>query len=167
MVADSGESPDAAAVLVRIRRRWTIVAGVVVLMLPAALLLNGARRRGGTAASARGDGPPAATRAPTATEGASLWGQYCEACHGFTAQGRSPLGPVLVSREYLAWVTDERLDSLVTHGVPGTAMLGWGRRLGGVLGEREVRSLVLHLRRLQPTARSDTGWAVPGRVPRR
>jgi mono/diheme cytochrome c family protein len=156
------EEPDdasrAAALMERIVRRWPMIAGVSLVLMLGAFLAFVARPGRTPPGVAGGAHRPFATRAPTAAEGEVLWGQYCAACHGFPQPGQSPLGPVMVSREYLAWVSDERLDSLMTYGVPGTAMLGWGRAQGGILDERQVRSLLLHLRRLQPAARSDSGW---------
>lgn len=147
--------------------RSAAASGVTVVVLLAAFLANGWRPGGVRGGERKGEHPSAATLAPTAAEGELLWGQYCAACHDFTVPGGSPLGPVLVSREYLAWASDERLDSLITHGVPGTPMLGWGRASGGMLDERRVRSILLHLRRLQPIARSDTGWRGVPRTPGR
>ena len=157
-MTDAGGAPTRPTPTERVSRRWPAAAVATVAVVAAAVVVF-AERRGGTGAGGAVEGhPPVATRAPTAVEGASLWGQYCAACHDFAAAGRSPLGPVLVSREYLAWASDERLDSLMTFGVPGTAMLGWGRERGGMLDERQRRSILLHLRRLQPTAPSDPGW---------
>ncbi|HEX4934395.1 MAG TPA: cytochrome c [Gemmatimonadaceae bacterium] len=107
----------------------------------------------------RADGErPMRTVAPTVASGQALWTQFCASCHVMPAGADKALGPVLISREYLAFATNARLDSLITYGIPGTTMLGWGKGASGTLDETQVRSLIYYLRAQEATAPSDPKW---------
>lgn len=136
------------------------------LVVPLALLLVGAaivaRRTPGGEDDSLPDLPPPArvleTDDVTAAAGEALWLQYCAACHDVRAGGTPALGPALVSREYLAFADDRRIDSLIVHGVPGTAMPGWGKRRGGLLRDTQVHALTAYLRSKEASAQSVPGW---------
>lgn len=109
--------------------------------------------------------PPAATPAPSSAKGATLWGQYCAACHVAPSGTQQRLAPILISREYLTFATDQRIDSLISHGVPGTTMLGWGKGSSGMLDVTQVQSVVAYLRSMQASAPTDPKWKEGRKVP--
>jgi len=123
---------------------------------------SGADARGGTGGARAPTIESAATRA---ARGESTWGQFCFSCHVVPKGAAAALGPVLLSREYLAFATDQRIDSLITRGIPGTTMIGWGKGGGGMLNPSQVQDLIAFLRARQGSAPSDPGWKGGRRVP--
>jgi len=105
------------------------------------------------------------TAAPTIASGQALWTQFCASCHEVPPGAQRGLGPRLVSREYLEFASDERMDSLITYGVAGTTMLGWGKARSGMLDDTQVRSLILYLRSKKANAPSDPQWSTGRKVP--
>lgn len=124
---------------------------------------EGAAGRDGGAAS--GAPPTPESDAVRAARGETIWGQFCFSCHVVPRGASAALGPVLLSREYLAFATDQRIDSLITKGIPGTTMIGWGKGGGGMLNAAQVRDVIAFLRSRQPSAPSDPGWKGGRRVP--
>lgn len=128
-----------------------------------------ARRREEARSGGPGGAPSAApemrTEAPTAAKGQTLWGSYCASCHVPPPGMATGLAPRLISSEYLAFATDARLDSIITAGVPGTTMLGWGKGSAGMLDATQIRSLIYFLRAQQATAPSDPKWKEGRKVP--
>jgi mono/diheme cytochrome c family protein len=93
-----------------------------------------------------------------ATDGESLFGVFCAACHG--PRGRGNRFPTLTSTfpaigepEFLAIADDEFLRKTLMHGRPGRRMPAWGTKEGGLKPE-EIDSVITYLRSLQPTAPS-------------
>ncbi len=136
---------------------WFAVTALVLVALGIAM-----RSPGGRSAALA---PSAPAAFPSVATGKTLWGQFCASCHLPQVGVRQPLGPVLVSREYLAFATDQRLDSIISHGVAGTTMLGWGKGSSGMLNVTQVQSLVAYLRAMQPSAPSDPKWKEGRKVP--
>lgn len=155
---------------------WTMVTVIAVgaLVVAAALLALfpnlRVHRLGGIAGGGRGGRSTAATSAfstpaPSAAKGATLWEQFCAACHVVPSGAQQPLAPILISREYLGFATDQRLDSTISQGVAGTTMLGWGKGSSGMLDATQVQSLILYLRSMEASAPSDTKWKEGRKVP--
>lgn len=73
--------------------------------------------------------------------GASLFAQYCTACHGPAGEGVGDVAPSLVK----AWPStpppELAIKSTILQGVPGTAMNAWGELAGGPLNETELNDL--------------------------
>jgi mono/diheme cytochrome c family protein len=86
-----------------------------------------------------------------ATDGASLYGVYCAACHGDRGQGRRFAGmghfPAVGRPGFLSIASDAVLEATIRKGRPGRRMPAWGEQSGG-LRDAEIRALVAHLRRL-------------------
>ncbi|MBK6457315.1 MAG: c-type cytochrome [Gemmatimonadetes bacterium] len=122
-------------------------------------------RRGGGPGAPPPGAPPLRTEAPTIAKGQTLWGSYCASCHVPVPGMAKGLAPLLISREYLQFATDERVDSIITVGVPGTTMLGWGKGSAGMLDATQIRSLILFLRAQQATAPSDPTWKEGRKIP--
>jgi len=86
-----------------------------------------------------------------ATDGATLYGTFCAACHGQNGEGRAypdmPIFPAVANKDFLSLATDEFLSATVTHGRPGRRMPAWGEKEGG-LRRDEVKSVVEYVRAL-------------------
>ncbi len=78
------------------------------------------------------------TAAPDRARGRKLFGLNCAKCHGAEAQGG--LGPALVGRPLRHGDSDWALYQTVTHGVPGTAMVG------GLIGRKDIWRVIAYLR---------------------
>ena len=93
------------------------------------------------------------------------WQIFRRTPRGFLRVEATALAPRLISREYLTFATDARLDSIINAGVPGTTMLGWGKGSAGMLDATQIRSLIYFLRAQQASAPSDPKWKEGRKVP--
>ncbi len=86
-----------------------------------------------------------------ATDGATLYGTFCAACHGEGGQGRrypgQPTFPAIASADFLALASDAFLAETVKSGRPGRRMPPWGEREGGLRPE-EIQRVVTYVRAL-------------------
>ena len=86
-----------------------------------------------------------------ATDGRTLYGTFCAACHGPNGEGMRYPGmtafPAIGNPDFLALASDEFLTRTITHGRPGRRMTAWGEKEGG-LRAAEVQAVVAELRRL-------------------
>jgi cytochrome c oxidase cbb3-type subunit 3/ubiquinol-cytochrome c reductase cytochrome c subunit len=71
---------------------------------------------------------------------ATLYKQNCAACHG--ENGRQGAAVALANPEYLALAGEETLVQVTVKGVPGTLMPAFAESAGGMLTDRQIRSLV-------------------------
>jgi cbb3-type cytochrome c oxidase subunit III len=99
-----------------------------------------------------------------ATDGATLYGTFCSACHGPRGEGRRYPGlapfPSVANRDFLAVADDAFIAATVTSGRPGRRMPAWGEQEGGLRPE-EIRAVVAHMRALAGVA-----YEADGRPPR-
>lgn len=76
----------------------------------------------------------------------ALYHSHCSACHGDRGDGRSRTGNSLVPppRDFTTAgeLTREAMITIITHGKPGTAMVGWNSRLN----VKEIESLTDYIR---------------------
>ncbi|HVS13144.1 MAG TPA: c-type cytochrome [Thermoanaerobaculia bacterium] len=86
-----------------------------------------------------------------ATDGATLYGTFCAACHGPVGQGMRfagmPAFPAIASPDFLRAAPDELLRATIERGRPGRRMPAWGQLEGGLRPE-EIDTLVSYLREL-------------------
>lgn len=86
-----------------------------------------------------------------ATDGQTLYGTFCAACHGEKGEGRHFPGmtpfPAVGNVDFLAVASDEFLSATISHGRPGRRMPGWGEKEGGLRPE-EIANVVKYLREL-------------------
>ena len=86
-----------------------------------------------------------------ATDGASLFGVYCAACHGEKGEGRrfSGMGhfPAIGKPGFLASASDAFIEQSIRRGRPGRRMPAWGEASGG-LRDAEIKAVVRHVRAL-------------------
>lgn len=156
----------------RSRRRWYL-AGIVLVVASLTTVRFVARETPGRPPTSGGSDAPAPggsdivpidsiiapeSRPALVADGAKVYQQYCIACHGPLPGGAQPLGPVLDAREYLAFASNRRIDSILVYGIPGTAMVGWSKRRGGLLDDAQIEGLVYYIRSWQPTAPSVPTW---------
>jgi mono/diheme cytochrome c family protein len=102
-----------------------------------------------------------------ATDGESLYGVFCEACHGPRGEGRkfqtlTSVFPAIGEPEFLAIVDDTFLRKTLMGGRPGRRMPAWGTKDGGLRPE-EVDAVIGFLRGFEPkppTAEEVTAAAV-------
>ncbi len=86
-----------------------------------------------------------------ATDGATLFGTFCAACHGASGQGMRypgmPPFPAIGNPDFQALASDAFLTATVRGGRPGRRMPAWGEKEGG-LRRAEITEVVAHVRRL-------------------
>jgi mono/diheme cytochrome c family protein len=88
-----------------------------------------------------------------ATDGATLYGAFCAACHGPNGEGMRYPGmaafPAIGTPDFLAIASDRFLVDTVTHGRPGRRMPAWGAAEAG-LRPHEIAAVVAHVRTFAP-----------------
>jgi cbb3-type cytochrome c oxidase subunit III len=93
-----------------------------------------------------------------ATDGATLYGTFCAACHGQGGEGMRYPGlapfPAIGNPDFLEIAPDELIAETVRKGRPGRRMPGWGEAEGG-LRPAEIDAVVRHVRSLGPAYRTD------------
>ena len=72
--------------------------------------------------------------------GVKLYNSVCAVCHGLRGEGN--VGPALIGTK----LSDNDLAKIIARGVPGTAMLAWGKEDDGPLKEHQIKDLVTFLR---------------------
>lgn len=96
-----------------------------------------------------------------ATDGATLYGTFCSACHGARGEGMRYAGmspfPSIGNEDFLRIASDAFLGETIRRGRPGRRMPAWGGD-GGTLTDEEIGRVVAHLR-------SITGVAAPAASP--
>lgn len=89
-----------------------------------------------------------------ATDGATIFGTFCAACHGPSGEGMrypnmSPF-PAIGNPDFLRLVTDDFIRETVRRGRPGRRMPAWGQKEGGLRPE-EVDAVVSYVRTMGAT----------------
>jgi len=86
-----------------------------------------------------------------ATDGATLYGNFCAACHGPGGEGMRypgvPAFPAISNRDFLRVASDDFLREQIKRGRPGRRMPAWGEQEGGLRSE-EIQRLVAYIRDL-------------------
>jgi cbb3-type cytochrome c oxidase subunit III len=84
-----------------------------------------------------------------ATDGATLYGTFCAACHGTRGEGMRYPGiaafPAIGNTDFLAIASDRFISATIQHGRPGRRMPAWGEKEGG-LRPAEVEAVVAQVR---------------------
>lgn len=153
--------------------RWLVAGPIVFLVLvivyPPYLVVERNRRA---------DADVARDRALVAT-GRALWEDNCSSCHGDFGEGTlakadkrgSPAKaakesdegiPALNSQQFLEATTDDRIEFVVSAGVPGTEMEAWWNQFGGSLTGDDISALVKFVRSWEATAPDVPDWRNPG-----
>ena len=99
------------------------------------------------------------------TDGGTLFGTFCAACHGTTGQGMRLAGqppfPAVANPDFLAAASDDFLRQTIHRGRPGRRMPAWGEKEGGLRVE-EIDAIVAWLRRKAPGANAPGSANAPG-----
>ena len=86
-----------------------------------------------------------------ATDGATLYGTFCAACHGPKGEGMRYPGfaafPAIGNPDFLRLASDDFLREQIKRGRPGRRMPAWGAQEGG-LKDGEIGRLVTYVRGL-------------------
>ena len=86
-----------------------------------------------------------------ATDGSTLYGTFCAACHGPHGEGMRYPGltafPAIGNPDFLSVAADRFLQATITHGRPGRRMPAWGEKEGGLRPE-EIAAVVAYVRSL-------------------
>ncbi|MBK5268379.1 MAG: c-type cytochrome [Acidimicrobiia bacterium] len=90
------------------------------------------------------------------TEGESLYRDGCASCHG--GQGEGVDAPALNSKQFLDSAVLEQIIALVSHGVPGTAMVAWSVDLGGPLTSEQIRAVASYVDSWRAEAPDRPDW---------
>lgn len=108
------------------------------------------------------------------TDGATLYGTFCAACHGQHGEGMRYPGaqpfPAIGNPDFLGLASDSLLTATVRHGRPGRRMPAWGDGAGG-LRPGEIAAVVAHVRAMggvpAPVETRPARWvaAAPGADP--
>jgi mono/diheme cytochrome c family protein len=93
-----------------------------------------------------------------ATDGATLYGAFCSACHGAAGEGMRYAGmaafPAIGNPDFLSLASDEFLAATIDKGRPGRRMPGWADPASGLRPD-ERKAVVAYVRTLG-------GGAAPG-----
>ncbi len=92
----------------------------------------------------------AADQATQIANGEKLYSDNCTTCHGDNGEGGK--GPALNSKNFLKSAEDSTIFSIISSGVPGTAMPTWAQVHGGPFTDEQIRNLVSFIRHWEPTA---------------
>ncbi len=112
---------------------------------------------------------------PLAKEGKKLYSHYCTHCHGTKGDGNGfnavnldpkPRDHTDGSEAYMAGRTNEELFEAITKGGAGVSKSPFMPPFGGVLSEKEIWSLVAHLRSLHKNKAPDVILPVEAKAER-
>jgi ubiquinol-cytochrome c reductase cytochrome c subunit len=92
-----------------------------------------------------------------ATQGDELFSLTCSGCHGQEGRGGST-APTLNAKEFLQFVADEQIESLIATGVPGSQMSPYSLDFGGPFTQEQIVALATYLRSLESDAPSVPDW---------
>jgi len=104
----------------------------------------------------RRDATRSQTKSYTAI-GTQLFAANCAQCHGAQASGGGN-APTLNSQQFLKQTSDDQIRSLISTGVPGSAMSAWSLDNGGTLTDEQVSQIVTYVRSLEATAPNIPQW---------
>lgn len=83
-------------------------------------------------------------------KGKTLYGRYCDFCHGADGHGyAADEAPALANDDLLTIATDDYLRDAIMKGRPGTTMSSWGIGRGGPVGADDASAIVVFLRAWQ------------------
>lgn len=92
-----------------------------------------------------------------AAQGEELYRATCAECHGIDGE-RGADAPTLNSAQFLLGTTNARITSLVSVGIPGTAMVAFSLDYGGALTSEQIHAIVAYLRSLEKDAPDLPDW---------
>lgn len=108
--------------------------------------------------SARAEARETLTQSLT-EQGQELFAANCASCHG--AEGQGVDAPALNSKQFLSAATDDQIESLIAHGVPGTAMSAYALDFGGFLTLEQIEAVATFIRSWEEDAPDRPDWRSP------
>jgi cytochrome c oxidase cbb3-type subunit 3 len=79
--------------------------------------------------------------------GKGIYTEYCALCHGEEGEGYlADEANALANQDFLKSATDDFLFEAIVRGRPGSPMSAWGKNMGGVLPDADVRAVIAFLR---------------------
>lgn len=96
------------------------------------------------------------------SQGAALYAQYCETCHGLTGQGGQ--GPKLNGNDAVNKLSDTDLLRIIEAGIPNSSdptkflMPAWSEQYGGALSDPEIQYLFALIRSADPAYLKSNGF---------
>lgn len=97
--------------------------------------------------------------AELAADGHNLFEDNCSSCHGDQAQGVD--APALNSKQFLDNVTQTQVESIISHGIPGSEMAAWSLDFDGPLTAEQIHAIGTFLISLRPNAPDRPDWRNP------
>jgi len=134
--------------------RWGLILMVIMVVAFPAYRLTEPDRRADAAESRVTE---------LAAQGAELFALTCSGCHGQEGRGGAT-APTLNAREFLQFVVDDQIASLIATGVPGTQMSAYSLNFGGPFTQEQIVALTTYLRSLEADAPSVADWQISGRA---
>ena len=87
-----------------------------------------------------------------ATHGATLFKRYCAGCHGEDGRGGaqtfSPHVPNLTAKDYIEFLPDGFLFTVITEGGAAAGKSGMMPAWGGTLSEQDIKDVIMFIRTL-------------------
>ena len=84
-------------------------------------------------------------QAEAAERGAELYTLSCAACHG--SEGEGKIGPALQGSQ----IGQDALEKIIARGIPGTAMIAWGKEDDGRLKRHQIKDVVSFIKNWDST----------------
>jgi mono/diheme cytochrome c family protein len=134
--------------------RWGLILMVIMVLAFPVYRLTEPDRRAGAAEERLTE---------LAAQGEGLFALTCSGCHGPEGKGGST-APTLDAKEFLQFVVDDQIASLIATGVPGTQMSPYSLDFGGPFTQEQIVALTTYLRSLEANAPSVPDWATGGRA---
>ncbi|MGA7269966.1 MAG: c-type cytochrome [Acidimicrobiia bacterium] len=94
--------------------------------------------------------------AALAADGHNLFEDNCSSCHG--KQGEGVDAPALNSKQFLDNVTQDQVESIIAHGIPGSEMVAWSLDYDGPLTAEQINAIGTYLISLRPDAPDRPDW---------
>jgi mono/diheme cytochrome c family protein len=87
-----------------------------------------------------------------AARGAPLYKRYCSGCHGEDGRGGAhtfmPHIDSLTRRDYIEFIPDGYLFTVITEGGEAVGKSGYMPAWGGTLSEQDIKDIIAHIRSL-------------------
>ena len=91
------------------------------------------------------------------SQGEDIYRAECSECHGIDGQ-RGMQAPTLDAAQFLLTTSNDRIQSLVTVGIPGTDMKAFSVDYGGLLTPEQIRAVTVYLRSLEADSPDLADW---------
>jgi mono/diheme cytochrome c family protein len=94
-----------------------------------------------------------------AADGKALYLNNCGSCHGDNGEGID--APALNSRQFFDAVTQDQIESIIAHGIPGSEMAAWSLDYDGPLTSEQIHAISTYLMSFKSDAPDRPDWRDP------